>query len=115
MPWVWICAIPFILLGILALIVAGLGLLAAFKLGGSMILLSGIQFIQAIIILYLGTSLIKFATNVSKYKNGNASALHTAFDSLGGYYRDTGILILLSVALVGLMLVLGVGAGLLGG
>lgn len=114
-PWVWICAIPFILGGILALIFAGLGLLAAFKLGGGMILMAGIQLIQAIIVLYLGVSLIRFATNVSNYKNGNSSALQPAFSSLAGYFRVTGLLILLTVGLVILVLVLGVGAGMMGG
>lgn len=113
-PWVWICAIPFLLIGVLAFVIAGLGMLAAFKLGGSMIILSGIQFIQAIVVLYLGINLTRFASNVSKYKHGDSSALHPAFESLGAYFRITGILILLSIALVGLMLVLGVGAGMLG-
>ena len=72
-PWVWICAIPFVLVGILALVVAGLALLASFKAGGAALLLGGLQLIQAIIVLYLGVSLIKFAVNVSKYKGGDAS------------------------------------------
>ena len=109
-PWVWICAIPFVLVGILALVVAGLALLASFKAGGAALLLGGLQLIQAIIVLYLGVSLIKFAVNVSKYKGGDASALLTAFTSLGGYFRVTGLLIVLTVALVIGIIVLGVGA-----
>ena len=83
-PWVWICAIPFVLGGILALVFADLALLASFKVGGGALFLGGIQLIQAIIVLYLGVSLIKFAVNVSKYKGGDASALLTAITTMRG-------------------------------
>tara|TARA_B100000530_G_scaffold321218_1_gene255177 strand:+ start:365 stop:790 length:426 start_codon:yes stop_codon:yes gene_type:complete len=109
-PWVWICAIPFVLGGILALVLAGLALLASFKAGGAALLLGGLQLIQAIIVLYLGVSLIKFAVNVSKYKGGEPSALLTAFTSLSGYFRVMGLLIVLTIALVIGIIVLGVGA-----
>ena len=112
-PWVWICAIPFVLAGILGVIVSGLALLAAFKLGTEALIIAGIQVVWTIIIMYLGISLIKFASNVSRYKSGDSSALLKAFTSLGGYFRVTGLLILVSIILFGLLFALGVGASMM--
>ena len=111
-PWVWVCAIPFILSGAILLLASGIALIGALNAGFSAILLAGIQLIWTTIVLYLGISLIKFALSVSNFKNGNQSSLLPAFKALGGYFRVTGILILLSFALIGLTILLGVGSAL---
>ena len=86
-------------------IVAGIMLLAATKAGGLAVAIAAIYGIQAIILLRLGTALIKFATNVSAYSNGSPASLTNAFQSLGTYFRTTGILILLAIGLAVLMFV----------